>query len=69
MPNSPPEAPVIRIADPIELRAAVKRIAALGDPQPATAEWLELLATKEAVRLYREARNEIDSNSGIAGAK
>lgn len=49
MPNLPPEAPIIRLANADEFEAAVKRIAELGEPNPDTAEWLELVATQEAV--------------------
>jgi hypothetical protein len=56
MPNLPPEAPIIRLANADEFEAAVKRIAELGEPNPDTAEWLELVATQEAVRVYCEVR-------------
>lgn len=60
MSNLPPEAPILRLEDSEEFEAALRRIAELGEPRPNTAEWLELLATHEAVRVYCEVPGGTD---------
>lgn len=56
MSNLPPEAPIVRLVNSDEFQAAVRRIAELGAPGPGIAEWLELLATQEAVRKLTRTR-------------